>query len=146
MAAELKPVLRMLVDEIQAVDVRIAELDRRMKDAARANEACRRLVEVPGIGPLIATAVVAAVPDDRRFSSGRHFAAWFCYAEAAFQWRQGAPPGYRASAETLISAVNWSMAPAHWSNCLWPNRPPMGLDQLAHEPAGIQRRHRSGRQ
>jgi transposase len=75
-AAELKPVLQMLVDEIQAVDVRISELDRRMKDAARANEACRRLVEVPGIGPLIATAVVAAVPDDRRFSSGRHFAAW----------------------------------------------------------------------
>jgi transposase len=73
---ELKPVLRMLVDEIQAVDVRIAELDRRMKDAARTNEACRRLVEVPGIGPLIATAIVTAVPDDQRFSSGRHFAAW----------------------------------------------------------------------
>jgi transposase len=66
MAAELKPVLRMLVDEIQAVDVRIAELDRRMKDAARTNEACRRLVEVPGIGPLIATAIVAAVPNDHR--------------------------------------------------------------------------------
>jgi hypothetical protein len=44
-AAELKPVLQMLVDEIQAVDVRISELDRRMKDAARANEACRRLRE-----------------------------------------------------------------------------------------------------
>src|SRR5579872_3324937 len=76
LSAELKPVLKMLVEEIQAVDERIAELDRRMKDAARANEACRRLVEVPVIGPLIATAVVAAVPDDHRFSSGRHFAAW----------------------------------------------------------------------
>jgi hypothetical protein len=31
---------------------------------------------VPGIGPVIATAVVATVPDDQRFSSGRHFAAW----------------------------------------------------------------------
>ena len=76
LSAELKPVLKMLVEEIQAVDERIAKLDRRMKDAARANEACRRLVDVPGIGPLIATAVVAAVPDDHRFSSGRHFAAW----------------------------------------------------------------------
>lgn len=74
--AGLKPVLMMLVDDIRAADTRIAELDRRMKDAARDNEACRRLVEVPGVGPLIATAVVAAVCDDKRFSSGRHFAAW----------------------------------------------------------------------
>jgi transposase len=31
---------------------------------------------VPGIGPVIATIVVATVPDEQRFSSGRHFAAW----------------------------------------------------------------------
>lgn len=74
--ADLKPLLKMLIEEIQAVDSRIAELDRRMKDVARASEACRRLIEVPGIGPLIATAVVAAVDDDQRFTSGRHFAAW----------------------------------------------------------------------
>lgn len=74
--AALKPLLGMLVDAIRAADLRIAELDRQMKDAARNSEACRRLVEVPGVGPLIATAVVAAVCDDKRFSSGRHFAAW----------------------------------------------------------------------
>ena len=74
--AGLKPVLMMLVDDIRAADIRIAELDRRVKDAARESEACRRLVEVPGVGPVIATAVVAAVCDDKRFSSGRHFAAW----------------------------------------------------------------------
>ncbi|MDB5737913.1 MAG: hypothetical protein JWO65_1581 [Sphingomonas bacterium] len=72
----LKPVLRMLVDEIISMDARISELDRRVKDAARESEACRRLVEIPGIGPLIATAVTAAVCDEERFSSGRHFAAW----------------------------------------------------------------------
>ena len=72
----LKPVLRMLVDEITAMDARISDLDRRVKDAARESEACRRLVEIPGIGPLIATAVTAAVWDEARFSSGRHFAAW----------------------------------------------------------------------
>ncbi|MCJ2079836.1 IS110 family transposase [Methylobacterium sp. J-090] len=73
---DLKPLLRMLIEEIQAVDTRIAELDRRMKQAARASEACRRLTKVPGVGPLIATAVVAAVTDKQRFTSGRHFAAW----------------------------------------------------------------------
>jgi transposase len=68
--------LRMLVAEIRAADAHIAELDRKLKDDARADEACRRLIEVPGIGPVIATVVVATVPDEQRFSSGRHFAAW----------------------------------------------------------------------
>ncbi len=47
-----------------------------IEDTARQSEACRRLVEIPGIGPLIDTAVTAAVRDEARFSSGRHFAAW----------------------------------------------------------------------
>jgi transposase len=74
--ASVKQLLRMLVAEIRAADAHIAELDRKLKDHARDDEACRRLIEVPGIGPVIATAVVATVPDKHRFSSGRHFAAW----------------------------------------------------------------------
>jgi transposase len=72
----VKQLLRMLVAEIRTADAHIAELDRKLKDDARADEACRRLIEVPGIGPVIATIVVATVPDEQRFSSGRHFAAW----------------------------------------------------------------------
>lgn len=40
------------------------------------NTACRRLIAMPGIGPVIATALVAAVDDARQFSSGRDLAAW----------------------------------------------------------------------
>ena len=72
----VKQLLRMLVAEIRTADAHIAELDRKLKDDARADEACRRLIEVPGIGPVIATIVVATVPDEQRFSSGRHFATW----------------------------------------------------------------------
>jgi len=72
----VKQLLRMLVAEIRAADAHIAELDRKLKDFAGAEEACRRLIEVPGIGPVIATIVVATVPDEQRFSSGRHFSAW----------------------------------------------------------------------
>ena len=71
----MKQLLRVLVAEIRAADAHIAELDRKLKDDARTDEACRRLIEVPGIGPVIATAVVATVSDDQRFRSGRHFAA-----------------------------------------------------------------------
>ena len=72
----MRAILQMLIEEVRAADERIAQLDRKLKDAAKEDEACRRLIEVPGIGPVIATAVVATVQDDRRFTSGRHFAAW----------------------------------------------------------------------
>ena len=72
----VKQLLRMLMAEIRTADAHIAELDRKLKDDAKADEACRRLIEVPGIGPVIATIVVATVPDEQRFSSSRHFAAW----------------------------------------------------------------------
>jgi transposase len=42
----------------------------------RDNEACRRLAQLPGVGPIIATALVASVNDARQFHSGRELAAW----------------------------------------------------------------------
>ena len=42
----------------------------------RANPDSRRLAEIPGIGPILATALVMKAPDLRLFPSGRHFAAW----------------------------------------------------------------------
>ena len=42
----------------------------------RADEAARRLMAIPGIGAISASAILAAVPDARRFRSGRGFAAW----------------------------------------------------------------------
>jgi transposase len=55
-------------------DVRI--LEKRIVDAARADAAARRLMQVPCIGPIIASALTSAVPDARVFRSGRGFAAW----------------------------------------------------------------------
>lgn len=43
---------------------------------ARTDATCRSLVAVPGIGPVIATAFAATVPDARAFRSGRRLAAW----------------------------------------------------------------------
>ena len=58
------------------IEARIAALDERLVRQARDDEACRRLTEAPGIGPVIATAMVATVGNARLFSSGRSFAAW----------------------------------------------------------------------
>ena len=40
------------------------------------NEACQRLVKIPGIGPVTATAVIAAIGNGAAFRKGRDFAAW----------------------------------------------------------------------
>ena len=59
-----------------ALDERIADLDAEFTDAARADERTRRLLTIPGIGALNATALVAAVGDARTFGRGRDLAAW----------------------------------------------------------------------
>jgi transposase len=47
-----------------------------MKQIAGKNEACHRLLEMPGIGPVTATAMVATIGNGSAFRKGRDFAAW----------------------------------------------------------------------
>src|SRR3974390_3234051 len=54
----------------------IGVIDKRIHAWHRASEACRRLEQIPGIGPIVATALVAEVGDWKAFSSGRSLAAW----------------------------------------------------------------------
>lgn len=68
--------MRELYEELSAMDARLAGLDRKLRDLCRADQACARLCEIPGIGPLTASALVAAAGDGRDFKNGRHFAAW----------------------------------------------------------------------
>lgn len=68
--------LTMLVEQLDLVNRQILETDRRVMADARASETGRRLMEVPGVGPVLASAIVAAVPDPRAFRSGRNLAAW----------------------------------------------------------------------
>lgn len=65
-----------LARQWEAFDADIEALERRIVAAARTNVAARRLMEIPGVGPISASAVLAAVPDARQFRSGRGFAAW----------------------------------------------------------------------
>ena len=54
----------------------ILEFDRQINTWHRSNETSRRLDELPGVGPALATALVASVADPRAFRSGRDFSAW----------------------------------------------------------------------
>jgi transposase len=68
--------LLMLVEQLQLLNVQVLEADRAILAAVRADETARRLMAVPGVGPLLASALVAAVPDPHAFRSGRNLAAW----------------------------------------------------------------------
>jgi transposase len=77
---DLSEMVRALMRDLQAelaeLDARIAAYDRRIKEIFRASEQCQRLGKIEGIGPVTATALIAAVGDRSCFKNGRQFAAW----------------------------------------------------------------------
>lgn len=62
--------------ELNDVNQRVQRLDEKISDVYKKNEVCRRLSEVPGVGPLTATAIIAAVGDASVFKNGRQMSAW----------------------------------------------------------------------
>jgi transposase len=65
-----------LCDMIAATSAKIAAFDARLKALARQDEACQRLMKIPGVGPVAAGAIRALAGDVTRFSNGGDFAAW----------------------------------------------------------------------
>lgn len=65
-----------LAAQWRALDGRIKGYDSQILAQARQDEAARRLMQIPGVGPITAHAVVAAIGDGRQFASARDFAAW----------------------------------------------------------------------
>lgn len=74
--AAARACLLMLAGQLRMVNLQVLENDRRIIAAARASDVGRRLMEVPGVGPVLASALVASVPDPSSFKSGRNLAAW----------------------------------------------------------------------
>lgn len=76
----LSPRIRLLIEDMRAewheLDTRIEALDAELLAMAKTDDACRRLCEIPGIGALNATALVAAVSTGAAFGKGRDMAAW----------------------------------------------------------------------
>lgn len=72
----VRKALAPLVHQIDAIDAEIAAIDQEIKTQVKADDTARRLMTIPGIGPLTAAAIVATVPDTSAFASGREFAAF----------------------------------------------------------------------
>lgn len=74
--ADARVCLEMLAAQLAVVKQQILENDRRIRESARETELGRRLMDIPGVGPLLASAFVASVADPRIFRTGRDLAAW----------------------------------------------------------------------
>jgi transposase len=62
--------------QLRMLKAQILAFDRRIMAWHRSNETSRRLDAIPGVGPALATALVASIADPKVFRSGRHFSAW----------------------------------------------------------------------
>ncbi len=69
-------IIEALSDDWRRLDERIERVTEEIQGLAHGSESCRQLMTVPSIGPLIASAMVAAIADGGAFTKGRDFAAW----------------------------------------------------------------------
>jgi len=84
-----------LYNELVEMEIRLKALDKKVHLICRQNEHCQRILKIPGVGELTATAMIAAVPDANVFKNGRHMSASYVSlvrvrvsAKAIIQWRQ----------------------------------------------------------
>ena len=68
--------LMALAEQHQRLQVEIGKLEQCIQAWHRSSELSRRLEEIPGVGPIVATALVGTITDPHAFASGRHMAAW----------------------------------------------------------------------
>ena len=72
--ADARLCLKMLAAQLIVVKQQILENDRRVRASARSTDTGRRLMEIPGVGPLLASAFVATIADPAAFKTGRGLA------------------------------------------------------------------------
>jgi transposase len=71
---------RILLDELRQdlinLDERVQVMDKKIKTLANSHAEAKRLLVIPGIGPITATAIISAIGNGKQFKRGRDFAAW----------------------------------------------------------------------
>lgn len=72
----MRNLIERLTENLKEMDRQVKELEAQIQLWHRENEASRKLAEIPGLGPITASAIVATVGDAREFKNGRQLAAW----------------------------------------------------------------------
>ena len=72
----MRQLIERLTDNLKEMDRQVKELEVKIQLWHSENEASRKLAEIPGLGPITASAIVATVGDAKEFKNGRQLAAW----------------------------------------------------------------------
>ena len=72
----VRVILKLLVDTFTALEAQIAVLNAEINQRSKSDPTARRLMTIPGVGPITSTAITALVPAAEGFPAGRDFAAW----------------------------------------------------------------------
>jgi transposase len=72
----LRPFIGQVLEEISELAHKVKSIDQSLRDLTRNDPTVQRLQQTPGVGPIVATAMRAAIADIHRFPSGRHLASW----------------------------------------------------------------------
>ena len=72
----MRRMLAELFEDVGRLDARITQVTREIEGLAAGDDRARRLMTIPGIGPIVATALLAAIGDGRQFRRARDLAAW----------------------------------------------------------------------
>ncbi len=134
-----RPLLNIFVDTLEALNVRIRQLEAQIAQRAKEDETCQRLTAIPGVGPIIATAIVALAPPPSTFRRGRDFAAWVGLTPLQHsiggkqRLRHTSKMGNRTLRRLLIigasAVVRWAehngAAPGSWLARMLERKPPM---------------------
>src|SRR5258708_2735269 len=84
LSGSFRVLLAQLKLELEQLTARMEEMDRVIQKTAKENEDCQRLTEIPGIGPVTATALIAAVGNASAFQKARNLAAWMGIVPGAY--------------------------------------------------------------
>ena len=72
----MRQLVHRLQDQLAQLQEAVAQLERQIRQWASQDEGAKRLQQIPGIGPISASALVASVADARQFKDGRQMSAW----------------------------------------------------------------------
>ena len=103
--ASRRGILDVLARQYSALGTEIGSIDKSILVLHRSCEASRRLAEIPGIGPIVATALVAEIGDWKTFSSGRSLAPDRTGAQAAHDRRQRQARQYHQAGQSILALV-----------------------------------------
>src|SRR5260370_34807556 len=87
----MRNLLALLWNEWKDIEQQVVDLNLEVELIASGGAACLRLRQIPGIGPLVATAIVASIGNGAAFHKGREFAAWMGRVPEQYSSREHAP-------------------------------------------------------